>query len=210
MTRNQDVGLTEWLYVPDTFKIEKLATSTDVGGVADAEFFRDKLYNASRLPKGFFVVGEATGAQRPMSLRQQDLKFARSLIPVSEAYCRGLVRLVQLLVFYLGGDIATAKVEVSMKKSAYISSDLLAVYKDALSLVDAQNSLRKALDANYTPKADDIRALLDVIDVPSGLLFPQDAKSREFDGNSSGPATLYEWCKGQVPAATVSRALVEG
>jgi hypothetical protein len=202
MTRNQDVGLTEWLYVPDTFKLTKLATSTDVGNVADAEFFRDKLYNASRLPKGFFVIGESTGAQRPMSLRQQDLKFARSLIPVSEAYCRGLARVIQLIAFYVGGDISKLKVEVSMKKSAYISSDLLQTYKDALSLVEAQNALRKSLDPEYQPKADDIRALLDVIDVPSSLLFPQDNKSQEFDGNSSGPATLYEWAGRQVPAST--------
>jgi hypothetical protein len=211
MTRNQDVGLTEWLYVPDSFKLEKLSTNTDVGSVADAEFFRDKLYNASRLPKGFFVLSEPGGAQRPMSLRQQDLKFARSLIPVSEAYCRGLKRLIELLVFYLGGDISTVKVEVSMKKSAYISSDLLSTYKDALGLVEMQNSLRKALDAEYQPTADDIRALLAVIDVPANLLFPGSSGPEEFDGNSSGPASLYEWCKGQVPAATAStRLLNEG
>lgn len=194
MTRNQDVGITEWMFIPESFKVQKLATSVAIGSPDDVTYFRDKLYNSSRLPKGFFVLQEGNNSQRPMSLRQQDLKFARSLIPIGEGYCNGLKHLITLIAFYLGADISKLKVKVSFKKSPYISSDLVQTYKDALSLLDTQNQIKKTLNPDYKPDDDAVRVLLDLIGAPTQLFFPEEGEGDKFDGNQSQPNSLMEAC----------------
>lgn len=198
MTRNQDVGMTEWLFVPKDFDLQKLSTSVQLSSPDDVVYFRDKLYNASRLPKGFFVLQEGNNTQRPMSLRQQDLKFARSLIPISEGYCNGLQNLCMTLAFYLGGDISTLKVKVSMKKSPYVSSDLLTSYQDVLGLLDRFTAIKQQIQPEYKIQPSDIRNLLDLVDAPTTIFFPEDKKDDEFDGNASSYSTLYDSvCNGQ-------------
>ena len=189
MTRNQDVGMTEWLFVPRDFEIKKLATSLPIASPDDVTYFRDKLHNSTRLPKGFFITTESTGNQRPMSLRQQDIKFARSLIPIGESYCNGLVALATLLAFYLGADISTFRCSASMKKSPYISDDLLTVYNNVLGLVDNYVQIRRNIEPDYKITKAAVRALLDTVDAPSYLFFPDEDEDR-FDGIQSN--SLYE------------------
>jgi hypothetical protein len=55
VSRNQDFGLTDYLWLPDSFKAQKLATSIDTGTIDDVNYFRDRFYNAARLPQGFFL-----------------------------------------------------------------------------------------------------------------------------------------------------------
>ena len=189
MTRNQDVGMTEWLFTPTGFEVKKLSTSIPLGSPDDVTYFRDKLHNSTRLPKGFFITTESTGNQRPMSLRQQDIKFARSLIPIGEAYCNGLQAMCVLLAFYLGGDISTFKCKVSLKKSPYISDDLLTVYGNVLGLVDNYVTIRRNIEPDYKVTKEAIRAILDTVDAPAYLFFPED-DTEKFDGNQSN--SLYE------------------
>jgi hypothetical protein len=191
MTRNQDVGMTEWLFVPKDFEVKKLATSIPLGSPDDVTYFRDKYHNATRLPKGFFISSEANGAQRPLSLRQQDIKFARALIPVSEAYCNGLRNLCVLLAFYLGADIGKFDVKVAMKNSAYVSEDLLAMYKNAMELVDTFVTIRTNVEPDYKPTKADIMSVLHAVDAPATLLFP-DQRETEWAGNRSTSSPLYE------------------
>lgn len=193
MTRNQDIGITEYLFVPDSFKLEKLSTSISLSNPEDVTYFRDAVQNASRLPKGFFIAENDNGQARPMSLRQRDLKFARSLIPISEAYCNGVRHLSMLLAFYMGGDVSKLEVKVALKKSPYISGDLVQMYKDVISMVDAHVSIKKAIDPEYKITDSDIRTLLDMIGAPTTVIFPKDAPSN-WAGNSSQPSSLYEAC----------------
>jgi hypothetical protein len=189
MTRNQDVGMTEWLFVPKDFEVAKLSTSIPLGSPEDVTYFRDKLHNSSRLPKGFFITTESTNATRPMSLRQQDIKFARGLIPIGEAYCNGLQQLCILLAFYLGADISTFQCSASMKKSPYISDDLLNVYSNVLKLLDDYVAIRRNIEPDYKVTKGDIIGILDTVDAPAHLFFPSEEESR-FNGNSCN--SLYE------------------
>lgn len=173
LSRNQDTGMTEYLWIPEGFKAEKLSTSLEVSTIEDVEYFRDKLINASRLPKGFFLASEGNGQQRPLSLRQQDIKFARSLIPVGEAYCVGMKKLITLLVFYLGGDISRIKIDVKFKKSPYISGELMQTYKDAYDIVRTYKELKSQFSEETEITDVDMKRLLDLIGMPHELLFSQ-------------------------------------
>ena len=190
MTRNQDVGMTEWLFVPKDFEVAKLSTSVPIGSPEDVTYFRDKYHNSTRLPKGFFISSDSTGNQRPMSLRQQDLKFARALIPVGESYCTGLQALCVLLAFYLGADISTFQCRVSLKKSPYISDDLLTVYGNVLSLIDNYVQIRRSIEPEYKITKQDIRGILDTVDAPNYLFFPDEDEGTRFNGIQSN--SLYE------------------
>lgn len=196
MTRNQDQGLTEWFIVPKEFEVSKLSTAINLGTPDDVIYFRDKLYNASRLPKGFFVLSESSNTQRPMSLRQQDLKFARSLIPVSESYCNGLRHLIILIAFYLGADISKLQVKVSLKKSPYISGDLLQQFEDVLRLISSQQSTRVQFEPDYKPSKEDILAIMDMVGAPVALIFPEFKDSDKMRGNQNQYSQLYDQISG--------------
>lgn len=188
VTRNQDYGMTEYLWVPAGFDVKKLATSIEAGTVDDVNYFRDKLYNASRMPKGFFLADDGQGQTRPMTLRQQDIKFARTLIPVSEAFCLGLRQLILLIAFYVGADLSTLKVEVSIKKSPYISSELLQSYQDVLGLVNAYISLHSQSGETYKISREEIQQLCALVGAPYELI---DATATP-DSNPSLISSLYE------------------
>jgi hypothetical protein len=178
VTRNQDTGMTEYLWIPEGFDAKKLSTSIEISTIEDVEYFRDKLINASRLPKGFFLASENQGNQRPMSLRQQDIKFARSLIPIGEAYCAGLKKLVTLCVFYLGGDVSKVRVDVAFKKSPYITSELMQTYKDTYDIISTFKEIKTSFTSTKTITDQDIKRILDLIGVPHTIFFPEDDGAR--------------------------------
>lgn len=176
-TRNQDVALTEYLFVPAQFEVSKLSTSLDFGSTEDVEYFRDKVITASRLPKGYFLADKTEN--RPGTLQQQDLKFARALIPLGEAYCDGLKRLITLTAFYLGADLSTLEVKVSLQKSPYISSDLLTTYDDIMNIVDKFSRIKKSIQGDDTTiTSDSIKRLLDLMGASHDLLYPETSQSK--------------------------------
>lgn len=173
ISRNQDTGMTDYLWVPEGFKAEKLSTSIEVASTEDVEYFRDKLINASRLPKGFFLASESGGNQRPMSLRQQDIKFARSLIPIGEAYCRGLRKLILMTAFYLGADVSKLKVNVAFKKSPYITDELIGTYKGVYDIVQTFKELKGEFSEAREITDVDLKRILDLVGAPHSLVFPE-------------------------------------
>jgi hypothetical protein len=173
ISRNQDTGLTEYLWIPEGFDAKKLSTSIEVSSIEDVEYFRDKVINASRMPKGFFLASEGQGAQRPMSLRQQDIKFARSLIPISEAYSAGLKKLITLIIFYLGHDINSVKVNVTFKKSPYITSELLETYDSVYKIIQQYKELKGSFSESKEITDIDVKRLLDLMGAPHVLIFPE-------------------------------------
>jgi len=179
ISRNQDTSLVDYLWIPEGFDAKKLSTSLEVSSIEDVEYFRDKLINASRLPKGFFLASEGQGQQRPLSLRQQDIKFARSLIPIGEAYCLGLKKLITLLALYLGGDVSKTPVRVYFKKSPYISGELMQTYKDAYDLVSTYKELKGTFSEQIQITDIEVKKLLDLIGMPHGMMFPDDQESAQ-------------------------------
>ena len=147
LTRPQDSNLTEYLWVPEGFKVERLSTSVDLASTADVEYFRDKFYNASRLPKGYFLSDQA--AQRGSALKQQDIKFARSLLPLGTAYVDGMTRLCYLVGFLLGYNISKLNIKCRLATSPYLTSEALQAYKDSLALIDAYNNTRRNANPSF-------------------------------------------------------------
>lgn len=179
ISRNQDTGMTEWLWLPEGYKAERLSTSIEVSSIEDVEYFRDKVINASRLPKGFFLASEGGSTPRPMSLRQQDIKFARSLMPIGEAYCHGLDRLILLICFYLGAQIGRVQVRTRFKSSPYLSDELLTTYSNIYDIVDRFKTLRSSFQQASTITDLDVKRILDLVGAPHTLLFPPEGQQRE-------------------------------
>jgi hypothetical protein len=179
ISRNQDTGMTDYLWVPEGFEAKKLSTSIEVSSIEDVEYFRDKVQNASRLPKGFFISTESGGNQRPMSLRQQDIKFARSLIPISESYCNGLKKTIDMIIFYLGGDISKVKSSVKFKKSPYITDELIDTYKGVYDIIQTYKEIKSSFTESAPITDTDVKRIMDLIGAPHTLIFPeQDGKKK--------------------------------
>lgn len=198
ISRNQDTGMTDYLWLPEGFDAKKLSTSIEVSTIEDVEYFREAVINASRLPKGFFLAGESGGQQRPMSLRQQDIKFARSLIPVSEAYASGLQKLVTLIVFYLGGDISKVKINVGFKKSPYIAEELINTYKGVYDIIQNYKEIKSGFSEVKEITDVDVMRIMDLVGAPHELLFPEkeSKKSKINDSKVTNdlPPNLLEAC----------------
>lgn len=200
ISRNQDTGMTDYLWVPEGFKAEKLSTSIEVASTEDVEYFRDKLINASRLPKGFFLASEAGGNQRPMSLRQQDIKFARSLIPIGEAYCRGLRKLIIMVAFYLGADVSKLKVDVAFKKSPYITDELIGTYKGVYDIVQTFKELKSEFSETREITDVDLKRILDLVGAPHTLVFPEQESQKKRDPIKDSVVTITS-CKSLMEAS---------
>lgn len=197
-TRNQDYGMTEYLFVPENFKVQKLATSIDFGSTADAEYFRDQAITASRMPKSYFLA-DGTDT-RPGTLRQMDVKFARSLIPVGEAYCNGVRRLCILLAFYMGANLAELEVTVKLRKSSFISEDLVRLYGSVLQAVNQYIDLQKKVKGeDFQITVDEIRKIVRRLDAPEELFFDDDAgtgtalKATGLLESNASPEEIKEW-----------------
>lgn len=178
ISRNQDTGMTDYLWVPEGFDAKKLTTSIEVSSIEDVEYFRDKVQNASRLPKGFFISTESGSTQRPMSLRQQDIKFARSLIPISESYCSGLKKIIDMTIFYLGGDIGKIKSTVKFKKSPYITDELISTYKSVYDIIQTYKEIKSSFSTTRDITKKDIFIIMDLIGAPHELLFTEELEKK--------------------------------
>lgn len=190
LSRNQDHALTEYLFVPKEFEVQKLSTSLDFGSTDDAEYFRDKVITASGLPKGYFLADKTD--TRPGTLRQQDKRFARSCIPIGEAYCEGIKRLAVLVAFYVGADLSTLEVEVKLKRAPFLSQDFVDLYNAALDVVDKHVSLQKKLQGDkYSPSPDEIKAVLRNVDLPPNILFQEDGEKKDGPQSSKKKKGTY-------------------
>lgn len=177
VTRNQSQPMTEWFFVPEDFKVERLSTQLDIGSIQDVEYFRDKVINTSRIPKAYFLA-DGTDT-RTGSLRQQDLRFARTVQPIEEAYRRGLEDLIFLIAFYLGADISKFSVEVTLNRPPYVSKDLLETYSDVLDSFGKFVELKQLVEPDYKPTDSDVKQMLDTMGLPTTLLFREsEAASR--------------------------------
>lgn len=188
VSRNVEMGLTEYLWIPENFDITKLPTSVDFGSVDDVDYFKEKFIDSTGLPKGYFTSDRTD--TRPGTLRQQDIRFARSLIPVQEAYCRGLERLILLLGFYLGADINRFEVKVELQKSPYISSELVSMYDDVLGLIDRYIQIMQTINENFKPNRNDIEAIINAVGGPRDLFFGEDVVAQSQHRSGSNRALM--------------------
>lgn len=132
-------SLNEILFVPADagFDITKLPSNIDFSTTDDVDYFRNKVFTSTGLPKGFFLHDDTFS--RGAALQQQDIMFARKLVQYQNAFCEGLVKLITVLSVYVAGSyISDLKVTVELKRPHQLADSLIAYYK---TLVDTASEM---------------------------------------------------------------------
>jgi len=113
--------------------VDHIEANIDLSSTEDVDYFKDKIYNNSKLPKGY-LVGEdvITTAQ---TLEAQDLKLKRALIPLKKALLDGMMYLVENILTHAGYDVSKLDVKVSLNEPIQISADTINKYSDIAELV---------------------------------------------------------------------------
>lgn len=114
-------------------EVDHIEANIDLSSTEDVDYFKDKIYNNSKLPKGY-LVGEdvITTAQ---TLEAQDLKLKRALIPLKKALLNGLMCLVANILTHAGYDVSKLDIKVTLNEPIQISADVISKYSDIAELV---------------------------------------------------------------------------
>jgi len=114
-------------------EVDHIEANIDLSSTEDVDYFKDKIYNNSKLPKGY-LVGEdvITTAQ---TLEAQDLKLKRTLIPLKKALIDGMMYLVENILTHCGYDVSRLDVKVSLNEPIQISADVISKYSDIADLI---------------------------------------------------------------------------
>jgi len=149
---NKEMGLTQFLWMPsdDNYSIDKMASSIDVSSDEDVRYFYEKFIAATRLPKGLFLADDTT--DRGNSLQVQDVKFARSLIPVQTAYVDGFVDTCTTLGMMLGDyDV---EVEAELLRPNQMSEQLIKRFSDQIDLAEKYMNLTQQFNGEIKTDKD--------------------------------------------------------
>lgn len=113
--------------------VDHIEANIDLSSTEDVDYFKDKIYNNSKLPKGY-LVGEdvITTAQ---TLEAQDLKLKRALIPLKKGLINGMMNLVENILTHCGYDVSKLEVKVSLNEPIQIPADVISKYSDIADLL---------------------------------------------------------------------------
>ena len=113
--------------------IDHIEANIDLSSTEDVDYFKDKIYNNSKLPKGY-LVGEdvITTAQ---TLEAQDLKLKRTLIPLKKGLIDGMMYLVENILTHAGYDVSKLDVKVSLNEPIQVPADVISKYSDIAELL---------------------------------------------------------------------------
>ena len=113
--------------------IDHIEANIDLSSTEDVDYFKDKIYNNSKLPKGY-LVGEdvITTAQ---TLEAQDLKLKRALIPLKKGLIEGIMNLVENILTHCGYDVSKLDVKVSLNEPIQVPADVISKYSDIADLL---------------------------------------------------------------------------
>ena len=114
-------------------EVDHIEANIDLSSTEDVDYFKDKVYNNSKLPKGY-LVGEdvITTAQ---TLEAQDLKLKRALIPLKKALLDGMMYLVANVLTHCGYDVNKLDIKVTLNEPVQISADVISKYSDIADLL---------------------------------------------------------------------------
>jgi hypothetical protein len=124
-------ALTDILYLPSDlgFDISRLPSGMDLSSTDDVQYFRDRAFTVTGLPKSYFLHDESSGWHSGTALQQQDIIFARKLIRYQDALVEGLVKMITILSVYVtGSNLSNLNIEVRLKRPPQLSSDLITYY----------------------------------------------------------------------------------
>lgn len=88
-------------------RIEYLGTDPNVQGIADLDYFRNKLFASLKIPKAYIGGDEYSSAR--YGLAQIDIAFARSVQRLQRALINGITRMGQIHLAFLGKDPTQAE-----------------------------------------------------------------------------------------------------
>ncbi len=88
-------------------RIEYLGTDPNVQGIADLDYFRNKLFASLKIPKAYIGGDEYSSAR--YGLAQVDIAFARSVQRLQRAVINGITRMGQIHLSFLGKDPTKAE-----------------------------------------------------------------------------------------------------
>lgn len=114
-------------------QVDHIESNIDLSSTEDVDYFKDKIYNNSKLPKGY-IVGEdvITTAQ---TLEAQDLKLKRALIPLKRALLDGMMNLVANILTHCGYNVNKLDIKVTLNEPIQIPADVISKYSDIADLV---------------------------------------------------------------------------
>lgn len=98
-------------------KVDVLHADADVRGVADVDYFHNKLRTALNIPKAYFD-GDISGWGANKALAQQDVRFAKKIMRLKRALVRGFERLCAIHLTLMGLDGETADFQIHMSDSS--------------------------------------------------------------------------------------------
>lgn len=122
-------ALTDVLFVPSDsgFSIDRLPSGMDVSSTDDVEYFRNRAFVVTGLPKGYFLH-DAT-VTRGAALQQQDIMFARKLVQYQTAFVEGLTKMITILAVYVdGADLENLEVKVELQRPPQLDLTMVQYY----------------------------------------------------------------------------------
>lgn len=97
-------------------KIDQLQGNVDVNGIADLEYFQDKMFLAIAVPREY-LSGQGSAVIQiggGMSLAQKDIRYARTVARLQSALIEGYTRALEIHLALLGMDPDRSRFQVKM------------------------------------------------------------------------------------------------
>ncbi len=165
-------ALTDIIWFPggQGYDLDKLQSNIDVAGIDDVEYFRDKFYMGTRLPKDYLLASQNTQLLG-QSLAAQDIKFSRALLPLQWGYVEGVSRICTALIILKNLDPKRVRVKVEMKKPQALTAQMIEDAKGGFELVNTMvGSFKDATAIEKITPDQWLKITRKVCKLPPGLL----------------------------------------
>lgn len=124
-------------------EVDHIEANIDLSSTEDVDYFKDKIYNNSKLPKGYLVGEDVITTSQ--TLEAQDLKLKRALIPLKKAFLNGMMYLVENILAHAGYDVNKLEITVELNEPVQLSADSIAKYSDIVELLNGFKELNPAM-----------------------------------------------------------------
>lgn len=114
-------------------EVDHIEANIDLSSTEDVDYFKDKIYNNSKLPKGYLVGEDVITTSQ--TLEAQDLKLKRTLIPLKKSFLNGMMNLVENILAHAGYDVNKLEITVELNEPVQLSADSIAKYSDIVELL---------------------------------------------------------------------------
>lgn len=174
ITRNSDTSLKTIIYTTDDVKFEMLEPQINVSDIEDIKYWEKKLLTCLGLPRSYFLADDTNIDIKGTALEEQDLAFACKLPAVQAAIVEGYEKLITLVAYYLGANLDTLKVSVTINSPHRLNTKYVEQYRTGLELVRDELSLIREIYPDLPITGADLSHLIfkigldpEVLNIPS-------------------------------------------